>query len=39
MSQKANYETLSVTTPKEFVYHVELNRPNQLNAMNNTLWL
>ncbi|XP_044257309.1 delta(3,5)-Delta(2,4)-dienoyl-CoA isomerase, mitochondrial [Tribolium madens] len=39
MSQQVSYETLSVTVPTEFVYHVELNRPNQLNAMNRTMWL
>lgn len=32
------YETISVTIPKEFVYHVELNRPDKLNALNYTLW-
>ncbi|XP_064215003.1 delta(3,5)-Delta(2,4)-dienoyl-CoA isomerase, mitochondrial isoform X2 [Tribolium castaneum] len=39
MSHQASYETLSVTVPSEFVYHVELNRPDQLNAMNKTMWL
>lgn len=33
------YDTLKVTTPKPFVYHVELNRPEKLNAMNKTMWL
>ncbi|KAL3274824.1 hypothetical protein HHI36_019607 [Cryptolaemus montrouzieri] len=40
MSSASNqYETLSVSVPKEFIYHVELNRPDKLNAMNNTMWL
>lgn len=34
----SNFETLKVTVPKEYVYHVELNRPDKLNAMNHTLW-
>ncbi|KAJ8927950.1 hypothetical protein NQ314_019583 [Rhamnusium bicolor] len=36
---KSAYETLSVSVPKEFVYHVMLNRPDKLNAMNRTMWL
>lgn len=40
MSSATNsYQTLNVTVPKEFLYHVELNRPNNLNAMNDTLWM
>ncbi|XP_019872124.1 delta(3,5)-Delta(2,4)-dienoyl-CoA isomerase, mitochondrial [Aethina tumida] len=39
MSTTPTYETLSVTVPKEFVYHVELSRPEKLNAMNRTMWL
>ncbi|KAK9885909.1 hypothetical protein WA026_013783 [Henosepilachna vigintioctopunctata] len=38
-SSAPEYETLKVTNPKEFVYHVELCRPDKLNAMNNTMWL
>lgn len=34
-----HYETLSVSTPAPFVFHVELNRPDKLNAMNRTMWL
>lgn len=34
----STYETLAVTTPKEFVAHVELNRPDKLNALNYTMW-
>merc|ERR1712135_44670 len=32
------YETLLVTSPKEFVYHVQLNRPKKYNAMNSAFW-
>jgi len=32
------YETLLVTSPKEFVYHVQLNRPKKYNAMNSEFW-
>jgi delta(3,5)-delta(2,4)-dienoyl-CoA isomerase len=39
MSAQSGYDTLSVTVPKQFVYHVELNRPEKLNAMNRTMWL
>lgn len=39
MSVQTNYETLAVTNPKEFVYQVELNRPEKMNAMNDTMWL
>merc|ERR1712137_368033 len=40
MSSLANYkfETLQVTSPSEFVYHVQLNRPKKLNAMNSAFW-
>uniref|UniRef100_A0A1B6FJC8 Delta(3,5)-Delta(2,4)-dienoyl-CoA isomerase, mitochondrial n=1 Tax=Cuerna arida TaxID=1464854 RepID=A0A1B6FJC8_9HEMI len=34
-----SFKTLAVTVPQPFVYHVELNRPDRLNAMNNTMWL
>uniref|UniRef100_A0A8D8Q1E9 Delta(3,5)-Delta(2,4)-dienoyl-CoA isomerase, mitochondrial n=1 Tax=Cacopsylla melanoneura TaxID=428564 RepID=A0A8D8Q1E9_9HEMI len=33
------YKTLLVKVPKPFVFHVELNRPDKLNAMNHTMWL
>ncbi|XP_077283653.1 delta(3,5)-Delta(2,4)-dienoyl-CoA isomerase, mitochondrial-like [Arctopsyche grandis] len=45
MAMRANstatggYETLAVTVPKPFVYHVELNRPKRFNAFNKTLWI
>lgn len=32
------FETLNVTEPSEFVYHVEINRPEKRNAMNKTFW-
>lgn len=37
MSSK--FETLNVTFPKPFVSHVELNRPDRLNAFSKTMWL
>ncbi|XP_053687403.1 delta(3,5)-Delta(2,4)-dienoyl-CoA isomerase, mitochondrial [Sabethes cyaneus] len=33
-----NFETLKLTTPKPFVVHVELNRPDRLNAFNKRMW-
>ncbi|KAG8222148.1 hypothetical protein J437_LFUL000730 [Ladona fulva] len=35
----SKFETLAVKVPKPFVYNVELNRPDRLNAMNNKMWL
>ncbi|XP_066959336.1 delta(3,5)-Delta(2,4)-dienoyl-CoA isomerase, mitochondrial [Macrobrachium rosenbergii] len=37
-SKGYSFETLAVTSPRENVYHVELNRPDALNAMNSTFW-
>jgi enoyl-CoA hydratase/carnithine racemase len=37
--QRAQFKALNVTVPSPFVYHVELNRPKKLNAMDNTMWL
>jgi len=37
--QTSQFKALSITVPKPFVYHVELNRPKKLNAMNNTMWM
>ncbi|XP_026481923.1 delta(3,5)-Delta(2,4)-dienoyl-CoA isomerase, mitochondrial-like [Ctenocephalides felis] len=37
-SKMSTFETLAVTTPKPFVYHVELNRADRLNAFNRTMW-
>nr|CAD7403035.1 unnamed protein product [Timema poppensis] len=38
-SSFGSFQTLAVTVPKPFVYQVELNRPQKLNAMSNTMWL
>lgn len=32
------FETLKVQNPKEWVYHVELHRPDKSNAINDTMW-
>jgi delta(3,5)-delta(2,4)-dienoyl-CoA isomerase len=32
------FETLRVTVPSEYVYHVEINRPEKRNAMNKAFW-
>ena len=32
------YKMLSVSVPKQFVYLVQLNRPEKLNALNNDMW-
>jgi len=37
--QRSHFKALSITVPKPFVFHVELNRPKKLNAMNNTMWM
>ena len=36
--EQYKFETLEVTTPKEFVYQVDINRPDKLNAMNRAFW-
>ncbi|XP_055526459.1 delta(3,5)-Delta(2,4)-dienoyl-CoA isomerase, mitochondrial isoform X2 [Wyeomyia smithii] len=33
-----NFETLKLSTPKPYVVHVELNRPDRLNAFNKRMW-
>ncbi|XP_017042022.1 delta(3,5)-Delta(2,4)-dienoyl-CoA isomerase, peroxisomal [Drosophila ficusphila] len=33
------FKTLVISSPKPFVFHVELHRPNQLNAINRQMWL
>lgn len=33
------FETLAVSVPKKNVFHVEMNRPKQLNAFNKNMWL
>lgn len=35
----SQYHTLKVENPHEFVYNVQLNRPEKANAMNNSMWL
>jgi hypothetical protein len=32
------FETLKVTNPHEFVFHVQMNRPEKRNAMNPTFF-
>lgn len=32
------YETLMVTSPHQYVVHVEINRPDKRNAMNAKFW-
>ncbi|CAL7948357.1 unnamed protein product [Xylocopa violacea] len=32
------YKTLKVSVPKDFIYLVQLNRPEKLNALNDTMW-
>lgn len=39
ISKMSTFNTLNVTVPKPFVYHVELNRPQQLNAQTVEMWL
>lgn len=34
----STFETLHVTVPKPFVYHVELHRPKKRNALNEQMW-
>lgn len=38
MSSIPSYETLAVTVPKPYIYHVELNRGKKLNAVNDKMW-
>lgn len=33
-----SFETLDVTVPKEFIFHVQLNRPDKMNALNKKMW-
>ncbi|XP_022187912.2 LOW QUALITY PROTEIN: delta(3,5)-Delta(2,4)-dienoyl-CoA isomerase, mitochondrial [Nilaparvata lugens] len=41
MSSEAcsQYKTLKLTVEKPFVYHVQLQRPDKYNAMNQTMWI
>ncbi|XP_031787634.2 delta(3,5)-Delta(2,4)-dienoyl-CoA isomerase, mitochondrial isoform X1 [Nasonia vitripennis] len=34
-----NYNTLAVSEPSEYVFQVQLNRPEKLNAINHDMWL
>ena len=34
----SEFKALNVTQPAPHVINVELNRPNKMNAMNNTMW-
>lgn len=34
----AAFETITVDQPRPFVFHVQLNRPDKLNAMNPRMW-
>ncbi|XP_014236389.1 delta(3,5)-Delta(2,4)-dienoyl-CoA isomerase, mitochondrial [Trichogramma pretiosum] len=34
-----NYNSLAVTEPSSSVFHVQLNRPEKLNALSNSMWL
>ena len=34
----SHFKALNVTQPATHVLNVELNRPNKMNAMNNTMW-
>ncbi|XP_055585409.1 delta(3,5)-Delta(2,4)-dienoyl-CoA isomerase, mitochondrial [Uranotaenia lowii] len=38
-STSYSFETLKLSTPKPFVVHVELNRPDRLNAFNKRMWI
>jgi len=38
LADYAQYKTLNVTQPAEYVVHVEMNRPDKLNALNKELW-
>ncbi|XP_076176394.1 delta(3,5)-Delta(2,4)-dienoyl-CoA isomerase, mitochondrial isoform X2 [Ptiloglossa arizonensis] len=33
------YKTLTVSVPKEFIYMVNINRPQKLNAMDDMMWI
>ncbi|KAK0161929.1 hypothetical protein PV327_008326 [Microctonus hyperodae] len=38
MTPSFDFDHLLVSNPKEFVYQVQLNRPDKLNALNDTMW-
>ncbi|KAG0429031.1 hypothetical protein HPB47_024031 [Ixodes persulcatus] len=37
-SMSYKFETLAVSTPADHVFHVEINRPEKMNAMNAAFW-
>ncbi len=37
-SQNLEFSTLKVTNPHEYVYHVQINRPEKRNAMSPTFF-
>lgn len=37
-SPSYNYNNLKVVQPSQYVFHVELNRPTKMNALNSELW-
>lgn len=39
MTKTSKFHTLKIENPKEFVYNVQLNRPEKANAMNGSMWL
>ncbi|KAG5899783.1 hypothetical protein JTB14_006118 [Gonioctena quinquepunctata] len=39
MSSSTAFQSLCVSVPKEFVYHVKLNRPEQMNSVNQPMLL
>lgn len=34
-----SFKTLAVSSPKPFVFHVELHRPSKFNAISKQMWL
>jgi len=39
ISAMSQYHTLKIEKSKEFVFSVQINRPEKANAMNKTMWL
>ena len=38
LAEYAQYKTLNITQPSEYVVHVEMNRPEKRNALNMEMW-
>ena len=38
LSESLKFATLKVTSPHEYVYHVQFNRPEKRNAMSRTFF-